>query len=244
MNTLLRAMIVDDEEPAREALVRMLTAFPYVRVVGEANSAATAVELFQDMKPDVIFLDVRMPRGDGFSILPKLEPIPAIVFVTAHDEFAVRAFEVNAVDYLLKPVSGQRLAQTLHRVLYEPRPEPSGRLRPDDQILLEGDGTMQMAYLAEITGIDAQGNYSRVHLKDSSSFLMRRSMAWWDARLPAPMFVRVTRSLFLNHRAIERVQVESRDRIRVQVAGFTFPEIVSRRGYERLRNALREPESR
>jgi CheY-like chemotaxis protein len=104
MQNLLRALIVDSEAPARELLQDLLATHRNVRVVGEASSAPTAVSLYEDLHPNLVFMDVQMPKGDGFSLLPKLQPLPAIIFVTACDQFAVRAFEVDAVDYLLKPV--------------------------------------------------------------------------------------------------------------------------------------------
>jgi len=94
----LRTMIVDDEAPAREFLGDLLSAHPHVKIVGEANSAGSAASLFADLRPNLVFLDVQMPDGDGFSLLPKLDPLPAIIFVTAFDAFAVRAFDVNAID--------------------------------------------------------------------------------------------------------------------------------------------------
>ena len=116
MQTPLRTLIVDSEAPARELLQDMLSAHRNVRVVGEANSAPTALSLYDDLHPDLVFMDVKMPKGDGFALLPKLKPLPAIIFVTACDEFAVKAFEVDAVDYLLKPVRAERLANALQRV--------------------------------------------------------------------------------------------------------------------------------
>jgi two-component system, LytTR family, response regulator len=118
MQTLLRALIVDSEAPARELLQDMLATHRNVRVVGEANSASTALSLYDDLHPDLVFMDVKMPKGDGFALLPKLQPLPAIIFVTACDEFAVKAFEVDAVDFLLKPVRPERLANALQRVVY------------------------------------------------------------------------------------------------------------------------------
>ena len=97
----LRSLIVDDEVPAREHLMQLLECHCNVKIVGEANSVATAAALSRDLQPNLIFLDVKLPGGDGFSLLSKLDPLPAIIFVTGYDEFAVRAFEVNAVDYLL-----------------------------------------------------------------------------------------------------------------------------------------------
>ena len=126
MPTVLRALIIDDEAPARDLLWALLADHPNVKVVGEANCATAAASLYADLRPEVVFLDVHMPNGDGFSLLPKLQPMPAVIFVTAYDRFAVRAFEVNAVDYLLKPIRSDRLADALQRIFHRPRPLQMG----------------------------------------------------------------------------------------------------------------------
>jgi two-component system LytT family response regulator len=239
MNEILRAIIVDDEEPARHVMRQLLVAHPNVKLVGEASSASAAVELFMDVRPDVVFLDVQMPFGDGFSILPKLQPIPAIIFVTAYDEYAVRAFEVNAIDYLLKPVREERLSEALHRVIYLPRRTQTNRYQPEDRIFLESDASIRVVFVAEISGIDAEGNYSRVHITDGSSVFIRRSMAEWEALLPEILFVRVHRSLLLNHRAVEKIDLKDREHVVVHVRGFTAPLILTKRAFARLRKALR-----
>ena len=180
MQTLLRALIVDSEAPARELLQDMLATHRNVRVVGEANSAPTAVSLYEDLHPNLVFMDVQMPKGDGFSLLPKLQPLPAIIFVTACDQFAVRAFEVDAVDYLLKPVRPERLANALQRVVHSQKPAHAERLSYDDKILLDSEGEMRVVFIAEISGIVAEGNYTRVHLADGSSSFVRRGISQWD----------------------------------------------------------------
>lgn len=240
MDKVLRAMIVDDEAPARETLRTILSLHPNIKVVAETDCVATAAALFLDFRPDVIFLDVQMPNGDGFTLLPKLQPIPAIIFVTAYDEYAVRAFEVNAIDYLLKPVRGDRLSQAIQRVLHRPRADSAGPFLPEDQILLRSDSELRMTFVTEITGIEAEGNYARVHVRDGSSVFMRRGIAEWDALLPKPMFLLALRSLILNVRAIDKVISQSRDNILVYVAGFSVPVILSRRAFHRLREAFRE----
>ena len=180
MQTLLRALIVDSEAPARELLQDMLATHRNVRVVGEANSAPTAVSLYEDLHPNLVFMDVQMPKGDGFSLLPKLQPLPAIIFVTACDQFAVRAFEVDAVDYLLKPVRPERLANALQRVVHSQKPAQAERLSYDDKILLDSDTEMRVVFVGEISEIVAEGNYTRVHLADGSSSFVRRGISQWD----------------------------------------------------------------
>ena len=112
----MRVIIVDDEPPARREMRRLLVEFPWMEIVGEAGSAAEAEALIEELHPELIFLDIQMPGGSGFDLLSRLEHVPQVVFTTAHDEHAVHAFEVNALDYLLKPIDPRRLASTLDRV--------------------------------------------------------------------------------------------------------------------------------
>jgi two-component system LytT family response regulator len=237
----LRAIIVDDEAPSRELLQELLAAHPNVQVIGEANSVATAAALCADLRPNLIFLDVQMPDGDGFSLLPKLDPLPAVIFVTAFDEFAVRAFEVNAVDYLSKPVRPDRLAHALQRIIREPRPTHSAVLLEDDRIFLHSDARLRVVYVTEISGIEAQENYSLVHLMDGTSTLIRRSMSEWEKLLPKQCFLRTHRSLIVNLQAVKKVVMEARDEIGVELPGFSVPIRLGRRAALRLRRALRQP---
>src|SRR5262250_2421525 len=112
----MKAVIVDDEPPARREMRRLLAEFPWIEIVGEASSAGQAEALVEQLHPELLFLDIQMPGGSGFDLLSRLEHVPQVVFTTAHDEHAVRAFEVNALDYLLKPIDPRRLASTLDRV--------------------------------------------------------------------------------------------------------------------------------
>jgi two-component system, LytTR family, response regulator len=240
MQTLLRALIVDSEAPARELLQDLLATHRNVRVVGEANSAPTAVSLYEDLHPNLVFMDVQMPKGDGFSLLPKLQPLPAIIFVTACDQFAVRAFEVDAVDYLLKPVRPERLANALQRVVHSQKPAQAERLSYDDKILLDSDTEMRVVFVAEMSGIVAEGNYTRVHLADGSSAFVRRGVSQWDCMLPKSFFVRVDRSLIIHLQAVKKIVAEASDEVSVEVEGFGAPLTLRRRASFRLRRALRE----
>ena len=235
----LRTVIVDDEAPAREFLGDLLFAHPHVKIVGEANSVGSAASLYADLRPDLIFLDVQMPDGDGFSLLPKLDPLPAIIFVTAFDAFAVRAFDVNAIDYLLKPVRPDRLAHALERIVHKPPPTNPKQLREDDHILLKSDSRMHVVFVTQISGIEAEENYTRVVLADGSSEFLRRGMKEWEELLPNALFLRLSRSLILNLNAVEKLVAEDRDNSVIEVAGFPKPIPLGRKAALRLRTALR-----
>lgn len=236
-----RALLIDDEPPARDLLRRLLAPHAaQVTVVGEARSVADAAEKCAQLRPDLLFLDVQMPREDGFALLPRLAPpLPAIIFVTAYDQFAVRAFDVNAVDYLLKPVTPERLARALSR-LGEPAPAPAGPLLPNDLVLLRTDQQLRSVPAIELTHIEAEENYTRVHLADGAALLIRRTMAEWEKLLPAGLFVRIDRSLLVNRAAVRQLATVSRDVAHLHLAGAGQPLILARRASLRLRQALGE----
>lgn len=235
----LRTMLVDDEAPAREFLGDLLAVHPHVKIVGEADSVAAAASLYADLRPDLIFLDVQMPDGDGFSLLPKLAPIPAIIFVTAFDAFAIRAFDVNAIDYLLKPVRPDRLAHALERVIHKPPPTNPQQLREDDKILLKSDSRMHVVFVSQISGIEAKENYTEVFLADGSTEFIRRTISEWEGLLPKSLFTRVHRSLIMNLNHVRKVLAKDRDESVIELAGFPNPIPLGRKPAARLRSALR-----
>lgn len=239
METIVwRAVLVDDEDPAREILAHMLRAHPAVTVVGQASCADDAVTLCHNLRPDLVLLDIQMPRGDGFSVLPRLQPLPAVIFVTSHDEFAVRAFDVNVVDYLLKPIDEKRLFRAISRVMYQPRPSLDKPFKITDKVLLETESQMRAAWLREVTGIEAEGNYTRVHLVQGSSLLMRRPLKERDEALPRPFFERIHRSLIIQLNAIREINVHSRDKVELLLTGSSAPIFLSRLAYGRLGPAM------
>lgn len=237
----LRAIVVDDEAPAREVLQDLLLRHPNVRVVGEANSVANAAELCRDLQPNLLFLDVNLEDELGFALLPKLDPVPAVIFVTAFEQYAIRAFEANAIDYLLKPVNPERLAHALQRIVHKPQPVFTEKLLESDQIYLQSDTKLRMVYLAEISGIEAQENYSLVHLKDGTSSMIRRSMADWEKALPPQNFMRPHRSLIVNVQAVKKIAMNKSHELEVEIVGFSHPMLLGRRAGARLRKALRQP---
>jgi two-component system LytT family response regulator len=238
---MLRALLIDDEPPARDFLRRLLAAHAAtVTVVGEARSVADAAEKCARLRPDLLFLDVQMPRADGFALLPLLTPpLPEIIFVTAHDAFAVRAFEINAVDYLLKPLSPERLARALQRLTPVAPPAPAP-LQPDDTIFLRTEQTLQTVPVLSLTHIEAEENYTRVRLADGRAMLIRRTMAEWEALLPSAHFIRIERSLIVNRTAVQRLDIVSRDTAHAHLVGRPEPLVLARRASLRLRQALGE----
>jgi two-component system LytT family response regulator len=222
----IRVVVVDDEPAARRGLRLLLERDPGVEIAGEAGSGVEAVELIRRERPDVAFLDVQMPDGDGFETLQQIGPghVPAVVFVTAYDEHALRAFEVNAVDYLLKPYDDARFAAALQRAKDEvrrrqvetvnarlvqlldflQRTAPGGPAedKSADRIMVKSSGEIFFLKAAEIDWIEAEGDYMKFHV-GGRSHLMRETMARLEARLDPRQFVRIHRSTIVN---IDRLQ--------------------------------------
>ena len=235
----LLALIVDDDAPARDHLTHLLECHCNVKVIGEANSVANAVALSRDLQPNLIFLDVQMPGGDGFSLLAKLDPLPAVIFVTGYDEYAVRAFEVNAVDYLLKPVTADRLADALQRILHAPAQTERKPFLPNDQIFLRYGKRARVVYVSQISGIKAEENYTDVLIADGSTVFKRRQISEWEDLLPNPPFFAPHRSLIVNLQAVGDLVLESRAEIFFKLEGHPSPFRLGQRPAARLCKALR-----
>jgi two-component system, LytTR family, response regulator len=243
----LRALLVDDERLARKYLRELLDAHAGVCVVGEADGVAAAAELARQLAPDVIFLDVQMPPASGFDLLPLLDPAPAIVFITAHDEFAVRAFAVSAVDYLLKPVSTDRLALALQHVLSRrnlPAAVTTESAAPfavglDDTLILRDSGRLRRVRARDIAALAGEGSYTRVYLSTERPMLVLRRMDAWETMLPAPPFLRAERSLIVNLERVTSLDIRSRDEGELRLEADGSPSLeVGRVALARLRAAF------
>ena len=246
MAALFRALLVDDEELPRLRLRQLLRAHPEVAVVGEAESVTDAEAKARELNPDVIFLDVQMPRNDGFALMPRLDTLAHIVFVTSHDRFALRGFEVNALDYLLKPVQAARLSLTVQRLKAASKngDEKSGAPSVDDMIVVGDASHSRVTAVGGISCLAADGNYSRLRFADGSpDVLMLRNLADWESFLPSPPFVRADRSLIVNLSCVRKFSAGSRDEAELHLEGREAPLTLGRAASTRLRAALREFDS-
>ncbi len=227
----LRVLIVDDERPARDDLRRLAEAYPELEVVGEAGDADAAERAVRQLDPDVLFLDIEMPRASGFDLLQRLADPPRVVFVTAYDQHAVRAFEVNALDYLLKPVHPERLELTVRRLLgqADAAAAPRTRLGYDDRIFVNANGSFRFVQLAAIRCIRAEDNYTRVVTSDQENFLVLKAMKEWEQRLPEEQFLRIHRSIIVNLNHVERIDQWFSNTCRVHVRGLAEPLPMSQR---------------
>ncbi len=233
---MIRALLVDDEAPARSEL-RYLLAGHDVHVVGEAGSAREALELARELTPDVVFLDVEMPGLSGVEAAPlvreRTDP-PAVVFVTAHERYAVDAFAVEAFDYLLKPVDPDRLARVVER-LQERSVE---NVLPVEKVPVVSAGGTELLDYDQVHYAQADGDYSRVHTYDRS-YLCTSSLGELEEKLPAGRFARVHRSYLVNLSKVAGVRRPSPDRLRLQLADAEQTELdVARRQARQLRERL------
>ncbi len=235
----LPALIVDDERLARENLQGLLAAYEEIVVIGEARNAAEARRMIADLRPGLVFLDIQMPGGSGFDLLEQLEFPPPIIFVTAFDEFAVRAFEVNALDYLLKPVEPARLARAIRRV-GQRTTEPYGRAAPlhgTDRVFLDTGWQAVFLPVAEIAVIQAKGNYTQVIDVHGRSYLVRVPLHQWEKRLPVEDFVLLDRSLVINRCQITRYVLHTR-RAELYLGAIAQPFLLGRQGLRRFKEQV------
>ena len=223
---LLTAIVVEDELLARQELRYLLeTAHPDVSIVGEAATAEHARTLLEHHQPQLLLLDIALPGTTGFDLLESLDQVPpAVVFVTAYDTYATRAFEVNALDYLLKPIHPDRLAHALNKVRYElerlpPAPEsPTVRLHAQSQVFLKEGDACHFLPLATIDLFEAVGNYVRVYF-GKQALLLHKSLQQLEEKLPPDLFLRVNRQQILNLTTIEKVHAYYKGGLLLDVRG-------------------------
>jgi two-component system LytT family response regulator len=231
MKKKLRAIIVDDERLARSDLRSMLSEYKNIEIVGEADGVSKAIELINKEDPDLLFLDIQMPGESGFDLLEKMDLRARVVFVTAYDEYAIRAFEVDAIDYLLKPVNPDRLKSAVERLSREDISSTENRrlLEYDDAMLLTINSHLKFLRVNSIVYIQAAGDYSEVVTQDNKKGLIQKSMTEWEQRLPEKYFCRIHRSTIVNIEYINKIEEWFGNSYQVQLKGIDTPLTMSRR---------------
>jgi two-component system LytT family response regulator len=232
----LRAVIVDDEELARAYLREMLQSHPEIELVAECANGFEAVKAVNDLSPDLLFLDVQMPKLDGFEVLELIDADPAVIFVTAYDQYAMRAFDAQAIDYLLKPFSAERFGRALERAKgrsgKKPRPAP----RQVDRIVVRDGAKIHVIPLDKLDYAEAQDDYVALH-SEGKSYLKQQPIGALEAMLDGARFVRIHRSVIVNLERVTRVEPYAKDsRVAILADGTRLP--VSRSGYARLLEAM------
>lgn len=226
----MKALLIDDERIARKELRRLLAVHPEIEIAGEARSGEEALDLIGRLGPDVLFLDIRMPGMSGFEILERLEDVPQVIFTTAYDEYAVKAFEVSALDYLVKPVVPARLAAAIAKLrppLMRPRIE---------QVFVKDDGRCWLVRVSDIYLLESEGNYTRIYFANER-VLVPRSLAALHQRLDPAVFFRAGRRHLVNLNWVQRVEPAVAGNLLVVLRGGLQIEM-SRRQSVRFREAL------
>jgi two-component system LytT family response regulator len=213
----MKALLIDDERLARNELRRLLAAFPDLEIVGEAANGGQARQLLEELAPDLLFLDVQMPGESGIELLEKLEPpVPEVIFTTAYDEFAVKAFDLNALDYLLKPVDPARLTAAMDKLRakrggtlspVEPNHNKAARdrLAADDKVFVREGERCWFVEVKSIRLLESEGNYTRVHFDNAQPQLFR-SLNAMEERLDSKYFFRANRRQIINLAWIDKIE--------------------------------------
>ena len=243
----MKVLLVDDSRLARTELRHLLAAFPEVEVVGEARHAEEARVQLQALKPEVLFLDIHMPGETGFELLASLDEAPQVIFTTAYDEYALRAFEVNALDYLLKPIQENRLAAALEKVrprlpagpaaLPELGPEAAiTSLSAQDQVFVKDGERCWFVRLAEVRLFEINGSYTQIYFEGHRP-LIPRTLQHLEQRLDARVFFRVNRQQIINLEWVESIEPWFSNTLKIRLRG--GPEVeVSRQQSGRFREML------
>ncbi|MBZ4395418.1 response regulator [Myxococcus sp. MISCRS1] len=238
----MRVLIVDDERLARAELRRLLAAFPDVEVVGEATHVDDACRQVESLEPDLLLLDIQMPGGSGFDVLARLDEPPDVIFTTAFDAHAVRAFSVNALDYLLKPIEAERLTEALERVRQrsrqterasEPTRAPGA---PLERVFVKEGERCWLVQLSQVPLITSEGNYSRLHLAGHQPLLLR-SLSYLEEKLDPARFFRASRQHLINLDFVDTLEPGPGGTLVARLRG--GPEIeMSRRQSQRFRERM------
>lgn len=244
----MKAIIVEDEKPARDLVKHYLGEFPDIELIGEYDNGFDGLKGINELKPDVIFLDVQMPKLTGFELLEVLDHKPEVIFTTAYDQFAINAFERNAVDYLLKPFSRDRFGEAIGRLKerLESRSEPSGidKIKQHfaeseeklHRVVIKKSGKIHVISTDKINFLEAQDDYVMVYTNEGK-FLKQQTMKYFEKHLDSEQFVRVHRSYIANVTAIERIEpYEKSNFILILKDGNKVP--VSRSGMQILKESL------
>ena len=233
-----RSLIIDDERLARVTLTDMLADYPAIQIIGESESVADSINLITSLNPDLLFLDIQLTDGTGFDLLSKINYPGKIIFITAYDEYAIRAFEVNAIHYLLKPVSHKKLGEAITRLEAEGSEKESGQVmnyKYSDRLLAFCGNFLSFIKIGSITAITAAGDYTIIRTCDNREYIDSKTMSEWENRLPENHFLRINRSTIINFDAIEKTEQKSLNLVLISVRGITKPFRISRLYYKKIR---------
>lgn len=206
----MKALIIDDERLARKELTNLLQEYPEIDIVGEAVNAEDALEKINLLKPDLLFLDIQMPEKTGFELLESLDNVPEVIFTTAYDEYALKAFDFNALDYLLKPIEPDRLKDALNKLLKRVQPEEVSetedkKLGPNDRVFVKDGDKCWFVKLENIRLFESDGNYIKIYF-DNFKPMIHKSLNALDERLDDRSFFRASRKHIINLTWVESIE--------------------------------------
>jgi two-component system LytT family response regulator len=231
----MKAIIIDDEPIARFTLRNKLVEIPEIEILGEASSVKEAVEKIKLLDPNLIFLDVQLNDGTGFDLLNQIDYSGNVIFVTAFDEYALRAFEINAVDYLLKPISSKRLKEAVERISSANpinREDPNHKLNYTDRLMVMHKQSVNFIKIDRITTISASREYSIIRTLDGRDYLAGKSINDWEHRLPEQYFCRIHRSTIINFEYIVKIDHHYSGVAEVMIQGYPEPFFISRKYFK------------
>ncbi len=206
----MKALLIDDERLARVELRKLLSPYKDINIVGEAVNAEDAMQKISELNPDLIFLDIQMPGKTGFELLEELDSVPTVIFTTAYDEYALKAFEYNAMDYLLKPIEPKRLEDTVKKIIEKDRKDQttelgSQTLSEDDQVFVKDGDKCWFVKLSTVRLFESEGNYVRLYFEDNKPLILR-TLNYLDERLDNKTFFRANRKHIVNLKWIENIE--------------------------------------
>ncbi|MFM7857401.1 MAG: LytR/AlgR family response regulator transcription factor [Flammeovirgaceae bacterium] len=236
----MKALIIDDERLARKELIKLLEAHPSIEIVGEASNADEAEKMIEELNPDLLFLDIQMPGRTGFQLLESLDSVPMVVFTTAYDQYALKAFEVNALDYVLKPVVAERLSEAVHKVV-EKEKAKTGRandkkLGLEDQVFVKDGERCWFVRLATVRMFESDGNYIKVYFENNKP-MIHKSLNALDEKLDERAFFRASRKHIVNLSWVEGIEPWFNGGLMVSLRGGDKVE-VSRRQAARFKDMM------
>ncbi|UXP33728.1 response regulator [Reichenbachiella agarivorans] len=238
----MKAIIIDDERLARKELTSLLQTHSEIEIVAEATNADEALELIDQHQPDLIFLDIQMPEKSGFDLLAELDRTPLVVFTTAYDQYAIKAFEVNAFDYLLKPIETDRLARVVQKLLDEHKKstihagEPQQKLSHTDQVFVKDGEKCWFVRLDKVRMFESDGNYIKVYF-DSVRPMIHKSLNALDEKLDPKAFFRASRKHIINLSWVEKIEPWFNGGLMVELKGGDKVE-VSRRQASKFKERM------
>ncbi len=235
----MRAIIIDDERAARAELKSLLLPFQEFTIVGEASDADQAKYLIESLKPDLIFLDVQMPEKSGFDLLEELNELPLVIFTTAHHQFAIQAFEVNAFDYLLKPIRTERFIKAIDKVRAVLQQQSTVASKDANTSIFIKDGERCFFVpIYSIYWIESLENYTRLYFQDKKA-MQRRSLRQWESILDPKIFFRVNRNAIINTQFIVSVHKNSKGQFEVKLKSGEVLEVSNRQAAKfKIRNRI------